>query len=1199
MSITKKLLSVFLICVLVFTAVPVSVFAQEPQDAKDLLLATVSDIHYYPETLAQFKGEAFYTYIKGSNCVYENLNSILDSTFDALAKDAVEKGLRYLVVCGDLTTNGEYDGHMALAEKFRAFENETGIRVFVINGNHDINNPDAAAFTEPDGRRHPARRTSPVDFYNIYREFGFDDAVSTFSAPDTGKAGALSYAVELDGYRLIMIDAGKYTADNTYKGLDIKETGGNVTPEVLEWIQGQAEEAKKNHETPIAFTHWNASEMSYLHGEVLQGFVIDNAYKLQETLADMGIHYIFSGHQHVTDLDVTYSDAGEPLYSVITPTLTQFPFAFRESAFSTDAEGNVTADFQQYDCDVTKIITSEKGVRYLAPYRESGFALQFGNGSPAEYLLWMIKGLLSGYIDQIRDAGSIITFLKDQFDFDVKEKIDDILRGGFTVEDINLFTTDNVMSFLADLDQQIMNTYINDTDRLWNAISESLVGFMSVKVSEIPCTKFLYTYGFGDASAPGTLGDVLFSSLVYMYCGNENASDDLFMQDVLAKMKQPAFVDFLIENAEKYIVEDLLVDEILGHLYVHVNALFSGNFPSMASFLQFAYQLITGVIAADIFNAESSFDFARKLLDLATYLTYNQSSTTYKYLIEYILSKNLVKYGSTVKEVVCGLLDQYLTANDKEATAYQIWVIIGSILEDSDRDWNVSYNYTGPVPVLPTMEDMQLPTDINVKLEKDKLILHWLTKYSVTGSDIEIHEKESGQAVPAAQIEKTNEKDTYTGYGFSFGSFGILPWSRDITGHTVTVSGLQPGKTYVYRIGDAEKEFWTESAEIAIPAADAEKLTFLYMSNIAAPTPDGYSHFSNALSTAKENYPDAKFTVLSGSSVLNGKDDSQFSAALNRASDLLLNTPLYYVAGKDDIGTTTNLKKHFNLVSPDPYNDDAKGVCYSFDEGYAHFVVLNTNDLKQDGTLSQAQLMWFREDMQKTRQKWKIVMTDAAVISGETENTALRQQILKLADDLLVDLLIEGSAGAYYHSRMIRNSEFRTNTDSFIREVDGVKYLAQKRIGTVAVGGGTAGGSYAEAVENDALYSKVYTQNAPMYLAVTVYENDLVVNACVAGEPGSDNGIESFVITKFSQTLRLGDIDMDGRLSAADARIALRYAVGLQTLVPEQKLAADVNLSRSVTAADARLILRAVVGLQQMEPETVSYYEDDLLKIDY
>ncbi len=70
--------------------------------------------------------------------------------------------------------------------------------------------------------------------------------------------------------------------------------------------------------------------------------------------------------------------------------------------------------------------------------------------------------------------------------------------------------------------------------------------------------------------------------------------------------------------------------------------------------------------------------------------------------------------------------------------------------------------------------------------------------------------------------------------------------------------------------------------------------------------------------------------------------------------------------------------------------------------------------------------------------------------------------------------------------------------------------------------------------------------------------------------------------------LRLpGDTDGDGAVTAADARLALRMAVGLSEppfygpFTP-----ADADSDGSVTAADARAILRAAVELQKLGDET-------------
>jgi len=58
----------------------------------------------------------------------------------------------------------------------------------------------------------------------------------------------------------------------------------------------------------------------------------------------------------------------------------------------------------------------------------------------------------------------------------------------------------------------------------------------------------------------------------------------------------------------------------------------------------------------------------------------------------------------------------------------------------------------------------------------------------------------------------------------------------------------------------------------------------------------------------------------------------------------------------------------------------------------------------------------------------------------------------------------------------------------------------------------------------------------------------------------------------------LGDVDGDGQVSAADARLALRAAVGLELLTKEQMTAADVDNDGKITAADARQILKIATG---------------------
>ncbi len=71
----------------------------------------------------------------------------------------------------------------------------------------------------------------------------------------------------------------------------------------------------------------------------------------------------------------------------------------------------------------------------------------------------------------------------------------------------------------------------------------------------------------------------------------------------------------------------------------------------------------------------------------------------------------------------------------------------------------------------------------------------------------------------------------------------------------------------------------------------------------------------------------------------------------------------------------------------------------------------------------------------------------------------------------------------------------------------------------------------------------------------------------------------------FVNAYEKGDVDGDGKISAADARLALRFSVNLDVPTDEQKLVADFDGNGSITAADARSILRLSVGLSVETPD--------------
>lgn len=73
----------------------------------------------------------------------------------------------------------------------------------------------------------------------------------------------------------------------------------------------------------------------------------------------------------------------------------------------------------------------------------------------------------------------------------------------------------------------------------------------------------------------------------------------------------------------------------------------------------------------------------------------------------------------------------------------------------------------------------------------------------------------------------------------------------------------------------------------------------------------------------------------------------------------------------------------------------------------------------------------------------------------------------------------------------------------------------------------------------------------------------------------------TLMVTASAATVLKGDVDMNGRITAADARTVLRAAARLDEITDTQKIIADVTGDSKVTASDARIILRRAANIEK------------------
>lgn len=87
-------------------------------------------------------------------------------------------------------------------------------------------------------------------------------------------------------------------------------------------------------------------------------------------------------------------------------------------------------------------------------------------------------------------------------------------------------------------------------------------------------------------------------------------------------------------------------------------------------------------------------------------------------------------------------------------------------------------------------------------------------------------------------------------------------------------------------------------------------------------------------------------------------------------------------------------------------------------------------------------------------------------------------------------------------------------------------------------------------------------------------EEQNIVTGCRLNYETPDGKVTNYYVSV------TGDLNSDGKITAADARLVLRAAAKLEDLTPAYYTAADVNLDGKVTAADARNTLRVAANLE-------------------
>lgn len=348
--------------------------------ADSLKIAVISDVHIMAPSLLKQDGKALEDYIANDRKLLRE--------GPALVREASERILAekpdVLLITGDLTKDGETVSHLFLRDSCLVPLRNAGIDIYVIPGNHDVNNPHAVEFDGDVTRRVPT--PSAEEFAEIYADYGYGD-------PLARDPYSLSYVVRLaPGLRLLCLDACRYE-DNSFEE-NTCITDGRLKKETKKFIKEQAKAARRDGDRMIAMMHHGVVRHWKWQTIVMGDYLVDNWRSVAGMLGRLGIDVVFTGHFHSHDISTRCR-----LTDVETGSLVSYPAPMR---------------FVEIDGDRMKIRTELL----------SGEGLSFPSGNSFEQeMLEYADGAMRGVVDGI---------IPDDVDSLAKERSCAILAKAYT-----------------------------------------------------------------------------------------------------------------------------------------------------------------------------------------------------------------------------------------------------------------------------------------------------------------------------------------------------------------------------------------------------------------------------------------------------------------------------------------------------------------------------------------------------------------------------------------------------------------------------------------------------------------------------------------------------------------------------------------------------------------------------------------------
>lgn len=896
--------------------------------------------------------------------------------------------------------------------------------------------------------------------------------------------------------------------------------GGQLQQHTQDWLTANKDFAKPADDTTLAMTaHHSIVEHWGMEEEITTGFIVYNPIETADFIANYGVRYVYTGHQHANDKASYVSDKGNQLIdmegaaNVSVGSQCKITTIKRGTLDGKFAEQTYLSAFPNIEVDATdvydKVFANDK-YGYVA------------KNKVAKYIDDS-KKTIKNYSDyaQTRVYDNIVeNYINKFLKKDITEKLGEIVKGIPTIE----------ASFL----KINLGDYAGDVVQL----ADNLISEINTKILKD------YTYGgdnerfkAADMKAFGYLEELAYRVLDYDLSGEGDKVFTVFMDCYMRhstgkdwnsydemKAEKPSYVkafnnlitgDFVTELIK------ILLDENNGLMFL-VKGLSETTIDLSKDISEGFSSLIEAAFIVLGIKDEAGNDLTLETFNLGKIAKALGGISAVTDLIDN-LGVQIDLANLTIPEIIDDIVDKYLTDNFKQGLgeyAYNILYAFGidgghqDVIDDKNGEGylmeiaeykgeGVTYRAVERKEIV-TIENGKLPSMLTNNFGDDVATTRNFTYYT-------------DRRIKDGAIQYTTDVENHTGattktattkvYATTKPLIDLGIWCQsgyvELARHTVELTGLKAGTTYAYRAGSAVNNYWSDWYTFTTAPEDG-KFEVMIASDLQSSTQTAYERIAKIQKDAVEKVftNGVSFVINPGDIVDNGRNLSQYRWLYDSDQSFNASYASVVAAGNHDnkyftVDKASNMAAyggasdgaytadhnymwtHYNYGISSSQVDNT-GFYYSFDYGKVHFTVLNTNDIESiknkttnaDGKeetvttkqLGKKQYEWLVNDLTDTDKEWKVIVMHKSLYSEGSHSfdkdvVGMRTQLTPLFAEKGVNLVIAGHDHVYNETFYLDANGQKVSTDA-----NGKNEIGKK--GTLYLTVGTMGEKFYNFVDN-------------------------------------------------------------------------------------------------------------------------------------